>query len=205
MGQAHRMYNRSQPVARIGRLLTADACRTRTASRLSVVYLQLQKLRNRSSEGSLSSVRRTTEVRQEDRSLYSSQADPSKPTGFWDFTADLKHGDLAYSDVLLQGHTDTTYFTDVSHGSDSHRSGADVSSRSSLFTAVRSPTLPPSLTLILPHRRPQPPCRRFPRRRRVPSSPPNILLPLLFSSNPFTRLRNRFRFNTIRSSHDSFE
>lgn len=33
--------------------------------------------------------------------------------GFWDFTADLKHGDLAYSDVLLQGHTDTTYFTDV--------------------------------------------------------------------------------------------
>jgi trimethyllysine dioxygenase len=35
--------------------------------------------------------------------------------GFWDFTADLKHGDLAYSDVLLQGHTDTTYFTDVSY------------------------------------------------------------------------------------------
>ncbi|KAM0786448.1 hypothetical protein ACM66B_001910 [Microbotryomycetes sp. NB124-2] len=32
--------------------------------------------------------------------------------GFWDFTADLKHGDLAYSDVLLQAHTDTTYFTD---------------------------------------------------------------------------------------------
>ncbi|KAK4055897.1 hypothetical protein OIO90_003154 [Microbotryomycetes sp. JL221] len=32
--------------------------------------------------------------------------------GFWDFTADLKHGDLAYSDVPLQAHTDTTYFTD---------------------------------------------------------------------------------------------
>ena len=34
--------------------------------------------------------------------------------GFWDFTADLAHGDLAYSDVLLRAHTDTTYFTDVS-------------------------------------------------------------------------------------------
>ena len=33
---------------------------------------------------------------------------------FWDFTADLAHGDLAYSDVLLRAHTDTTYFTDVS-------------------------------------------------------------------------------------------
>ncbi|KAI5475421.1 trimethyllysine dioxygenase, partial [Pseudohyphozyma bogoriensis] len=33
--------------------------------------------------------------------------------GFWDFTADLKHGDLAYSDVELRGHTDTTYFTDA--------------------------------------------------------------------------------------------
>lgn len=33
--------------------------------------------------------------------------------GFWDFTADLKHGDLAYSDQELRGHTDTTYFTDV--------------------------------------------------------------------------------------------
>lgn len=34
--------------------------------------------------------------------------------GFWDFTADLKHGDLAYSNEKLRGHTDTTYFTDVS-------------------------------------------------------------------------------------------
>ena len=34
--------------------------------------------------------------------------------GFWDFTADLKHGDLAYSNVVLNAHTDTTYFTDVS-------------------------------------------------------------------------------------------
>lgn len=34
--------------------------------------------------------------------------------GFWDFTANLEHGDLAYSDVRLEAHTDTTYFTDVS-------------------------------------------------------------------------------------------
>ncbi|SCV70474.1 BQ2448_1868 [Microbotryum intermedium] len=33
--------------------------------------------------------------------------------GFWDFTADLKHGDLAYSNVMLNSHTDTTYFTDT--------------------------------------------------------------------------------------------
>lgn len=32
---------------------------------------------------------------------------------FWDFTADLKHGDLAYSNEELRSHTDTTYFTDV--------------------------------------------------------------------------------------------
>ncbi|GAA6032096.1 hypothetical protein JCM8097_007071 [Rhodosporidiobolus ruineniae] len=32
--------------------------------------------------------------------------------GFWDFTANLEHGDLAYSEVKLEGHTDTTYFTD---------------------------------------------------------------------------------------------
>ncbi|GAA5895731.1 uncharacterized protein JCM6883_001605 [Sporobolomyces salmoneus] len=32
--------------------------------------------------------------------------------GFWDFTANLEHGDLAYSDVRLEAHTDTTYFTD---------------------------------------------------------------------------------------------
>ncbi|KAM0750935.1 Trimethyllysine dioxygenase [Meredithblackwellia eburnea MCA 4105] len=31
---------------------------------------------------------------------------------FWDFTADLKHGDLAYSDFYLRAHTDTTYFSD---------------------------------------------------------------------------------------------
>ena len=34
--------------------------------------------------------------------------------GFWDFTANLEHGDLAYSEVRLEAHTDTTYFTDVS-------------------------------------------------------------------------------------------
>ncbi|GAA5879724.1 hypothetical protein JCM16303_004149 [Sporobolomyces ruberrimus] len=32
--------------------------------------------------------------------------------GFWDFTANLEHGDLAYSDVRLEAHTDTTYFSD---------------------------------------------------------------------------------------------
>ncbi|WVO15285.1 trimethyllysine dioxygenase [Cryptococcus depauperatus] len=32
--------------------------------------------------------------------------------GFWSFTADLSHGDLAYSAQALPAHTDTTYFTD---------------------------------------------------------------------------------------------
>ncbi|KAG6902268.1 hypothetical protein C0995_002419 [Termitomyces sp. Mi166 len=32
--------------------------------------------------------------------------------GFWDFTADLAMGDLAYTNVPLAAHTDTTYFTD---------------------------------------------------------------------------------------------
>ncbi|WVQ93353.1 trimethyllysine dioxygenase [Kwoniella sp. CBS 9459] len=32
--------------------------------------------------------------------------------GFWEFTADLSHGDLAYSNEGLPCHTDTTYFTD---------------------------------------------------------------------------------------------
>ncbi|KIJ51058.1 hypothetical protein M422DRAFT_245033 [Sphaerobolus stellatus SS14] len=32
--------------------------------------------------------------------------------GFWDFTADLKHGDTAYTNIALKAHTDTTYFTD---------------------------------------------------------------------------------------------
>ncbi|WRT68900.1 trimethyllysine dioxygenase [Kwoniella shivajii] len=32
--------------------------------------------------------------------------------GFWQFTADLSHGDLAYSNEGLPAHTDTTYFTD---------------------------------------------------------------------------------------------
>ncbi|WFD33950.1 trimethyllysine dioxygenase [Malassezia cuniculi] len=31
---------------------------------------------------------------------------------FWDFTSDLAHGDTAYTDIALGGHTDTTYFTD---------------------------------------------------------------------------------------------
>jgi trimethyllysine dioxygenase len=31
---------------------------------------------------------------------------------FWKFTADFKHGDLAYSNQALAPHTDTTYFTD---------------------------------------------------------------------------------------------
>lgn len=32
--------------------------------------------------------------------------------GLWDFTADLKHGDTAYTNIALSAHTDTTYFTD---------------------------------------------------------------------------------------------
>lgn len=31
---------------------------------------------------------------------------------FWDFTSDLSHGDTAYTDIALNPHTDTTYFTD---------------------------------------------------------------------------------------------
>lgn len=31
---------------------------------------------------------------------------------FWDFTADLSHGDLAYTNNPLGAHTDSTYFTD---------------------------------------------------------------------------------------------
>ena len=32
--------------------------------------------------------------------------------GFWDFTADMSLGDLAYSSQSLPAHTDTTYFSD---------------------------------------------------------------------------------------------
>jgi trimethyllysine dioxygenase len=32
--------------------------------------------------------------------------------GFWDFTSNMSHGDLAYSAEGLPAHTDTTYFTD---------------------------------------------------------------------------------------------
>ena len=32
--------------------------------------------------------------------------------GFWDFTSNMSHGDLAYSTEGLPAHTDTTYFTD---------------------------------------------------------------------------------------------
>ncbi|KAJ3058099.1 hypothetical protein HK102_010692, partial [Quaeritorhiza haematococci] len=31
---------------------------------------------------------------------------------FWDFTANLEHGDAAYTTIALGAHTDTTYFTD---------------------------------------------------------------------------------------------
>ncbi|RUP52101.1 trimethyllysine dioxygenase [Jimgerdemannia flammicorona] len=34
--------------------------------------------------------------------------------GLWDFTADLAHGDTAYTDLALRAHTDNTYFTDPS-------------------------------------------------------------------------------------------
>ncbi|KAI8922206.1 hypothetical protein DFJ77DRAFT_445718 [Powellomyces hirtus] len=32
--------------------------------------------------------------------------------GFWDFSANLEHGDTAYTQLALPAHTDTTYFTD---------------------------------------------------------------------------------------------
>jgi trimethyllysine dioxygenase len=32
--------------------------------------------------------------------------------GYWDFTSNMSHGDLAYSSEGLPAHTDTTYFTD---------------------------------------------------------------------------------------------
>ncbi|CCA73344.1 related to trimethyllysine hydroxylase [Serendipita indica DSM 11827] len=32
--------------------------------------------------------------------------------GFWDFTADLAHGDTAYTNIALPAHTDNSYFTD---------------------------------------------------------------------------------------------
>ncbi|GAA5983918.1 hypothetical protein JCM11641_006421, partial [Rhodosporidiobolus odoratus] len=35
--------------------------------------------------------------------------------GFWEVEPAFEHGDLAYSDVRLEAHTDTTYFTDVRH------------------------------------------------------------------------------------------
>lgn len=35
-----------------------------------------------------------------------------KDGGFWDFTSNMSHGDLAYSTESLPAHTDTTYFTD---------------------------------------------------------------------------------------------
>jgi trimethyllysine dioxygenase len=33
-----------------------------------------------------------------------------KDGGFWDFTADLAHGDTAYTNLALKAHTDSTYF-----------------------------------------------------------------------------------------------
>ncbi|QRV75412.1 trimethyllysine dioxygenase [Ceratobasidium sp. AG-Ba] len=36
----------------------------------------------------------------------------TKYGGFWDFTADLKHGDTAYTNLALAAHTDTTYLSD---------------------------------------------------------------------------------------------
>lgn len=62
--------------------------------------------------------------------------------GFWDFTSDLAHGDTAYTDLALQAHTDTTYFTDpaglqmfhlLSHTA-SKSPGASASSSSSSST-----------------------------------------------------------------------
>lgn len=35
--------------------------------------------------------------------------------GFWDFTADLAHGDTAYTNLALKAHTDNTYFVSRTH------------------------------------------------------------------------------------------
>ena len=32
--------------------------------------------------------------------------------GYWDFTANLAHGDTAYTQLGIGAHTDSTYFTD---------------------------------------------------------------------------------------------
>jgi trimethyllysine dioxygenase len=37
---------------------------------------------------------------------------PTHYGGFWDFSADMEHGDTAYTNIALPAHTDTTYFTD---------------------------------------------------------------------------------------------
>ncbi|RUS18034.1 trimethyllysine dioxygenase [Endogone sp. FLAS-F59071] len=48
--------------------------------------------------------------------LLARRISPPRPThyasGLWDFTADLAHGDTAYTNLALRAHTDTTYFTD---------------------------------------------------------------------------------------------
>lgn len=78
--------------------------------------------------------------------------------GFWDFTANLEHGDLAYSDVRLEAHTDTTYFSDVRisrlHPESSREHSTDLNGP---FSALRIAALPPPLALEYPYRRPQPP------------------------------------------------
>ena len=59
---------------------------------------------------------------------------------FWDFTADLKHGDLAYSEQELRGHTDTTYFSDVRARPHPSSSFSTDNSRTALrITALPSP------------------------------------------------------------------
>lgn len=67
--------------------------------------------------------------------------------GFWDFTSDLAHGDTAYTDLALQAHTDTTYFTDpaglqmfhlLSHTASKTGSGGSSDSSASSSTSSSS-------------------------------------------------------------------
>lgn len=117
--------------------------------------------------------------------------------GFWDFTADLKHGDLAYSDQELRGHTDTTYFSDVRARPDSTL----CRSRLTLRTALRITTLPSSLSRQLTQGWTQPPHRRLPRRRHLPSIASRTLPTLLNNVYSIPRLRNRFFLLSFRRLH----
>lgn len=119
--------------------------------------------------------------------------------GFWDFTADLAHGDLAYSEQELRAHTDTTYFTDVSPSYSSSRPDTEVPR----IPALRSPTIPPPLPRQLSFGRSESPRRWVSLRRAVPPLPPRALLTLLDPPHPLSRLGVRRRLLSLRRSHQT--